>query len=695
MANRLERLRKNVQVKGSIDAVFLRNKTLTGANEEELSREPYKKSDLVYICISTTAKSISQVPLVVSKMINKREEYRPVPTSDPWQQLFFKPNYITDGYTFTESIVTHLLHDGEVFIIPFPPGMSPPQSLWVVRNKFVSPIKDEKYNRLLGWVYDPSGRVRDGGPVPTTGVVPLNIDEIARVFLFNPYDPLKGMAPLEAGKLNVVVDYKAAFYTSVFFDEGAVPGGVLSTEQRLGDKQFNRTKEQFESRHQGYRRSHRVAVLEQGLRYTQTGLSQKDMEFSDLRKLTAERIYQIFGMKKAIVSVTEDVNYATSKEQRKEWWEGTNLPLMSMATSALNFLLFPQSDLKVDFDTTTIAALKDALKDKVDTGHKLWLMGFTANEVNQRLDLGFGSKPWRDVWYVPVNLMPVEQALEPPDNPPALEPAPEPPKALPPAPERIIHLDETKEDARGESIWNNLVRRAAPLEESFSKKVSRVFSDMRKKTLELLYKGEKSPKDVEDEFFSDDGKNLEKFTDPLYREAILVGVSTIIDETGLGIAFDITNPESMSFLMGKKLKIRGVIQTVKDQIQLELTAGYQAGESIDQIADRIRNVFNVSKNRARSIARTEIIGAANEGRSIAINTSGYKKKRWWTALDEKVRKPQHTSMHGVIVNVGEAWVFPDGTSVRHPGDYTGPAHQIINCRCIEMVVPGTHYLLNS
>lgn len=702
MANRLDLLRKSSVVKSAIDAVFLRNRVMGGANEDEIMREPYKKSDLVYICISTTAKAISQIPLVVSQQINEKGEFRPLPDSNPWQRLFSNPNYLTDRYSFVESIISYLLHDGQLFVIPFPPTLDPPASLWVIRNKFVKPAKD-KSGRLLGWYYNPNIMMDPHSQDIPSGSIPLEIDEVARIFLFNPYDPLQGMSPLEAGKLNILVDYKAAHYTSVFFDEGAVPGGVLSTEQKLGDKQFSRTKEQFEARHQGYKKAHRVALLEQGLKYTQTGLSQKDMEFIDLKKHTAERIYQIFGMKKAIVSVTEDVNYATAREQRKEWWEGTNLPLMTMVTSALNFILFPpQSKLKIAFDISTIAALKDALKEKVETGYKMWQMGFTANEINQRLDMGFASKPWRNVWFCPVNLMPVQQILNPPEPEPLeLPPAKpngegeeEPPKALHPKVTFRFSKEGTPSDPRGERIWSARMQKLMPLEEMFSKKVSRVFTEMRKKTLELLYNGTKAPKDVDEELFSDDSKNLDRLTDPLYKESIIVGVGSIIDETGIAISFDVTDPEAISFLMGKKLKIRNLVQTVKDQIQRELVEAYEKGETIDEIADRIRRVYNISTNRARTIARTEIVGASNEGSAIAINRSGFKEKQWFTAMDERVR-PQHQMMHGTVVRVGEAWVFPDGSSVRHPGDYKGPAHQVINCRCIELVVPGSHYLLGD
>jgi HK97 family phage portal protein len=675
---------------------------MLGITENDVMGEPYKKSDLVYICISTTAKAISQVPLIVVRNSGSDGEYKPLSANDPWSQLFSRPNYITDRYSFVESIITYLLHDGEVFIIPFPPGLGPPGSLWVVRNKFIRPVKDPKSNLLVGWLYNQTGQFTAGNTAISSEGIPLHVDEVARVYLFNPYDPLKGMSPLEAGKMSIVVDYKASFYTSVFFDEGASPGGVISTENKLGDKQFSRVKEQFEARHQGFKKAHRIAVLEQGLKYTQTGLTQKDMEFGELRKLSAERIYQIFGMKKAVVSVMEDVNYATSREEIKLWWEGTNLPLMSLTTSALNFILFNQnSDLKLMFDITTVAALKEALKEKVDTGYKMWQMGFTANEINRRLDMGFGNKAWRDTWYVPVNLQPVERALNPPKptvpalptptTPPPALPPPKPPKALTEGGDEKL---SDKDEIRGEQSWNNFIHKTAALEEKFEKKVTRVFMDMRKRSLDSLFKSTKAPKDLDDELFSEDSKNISRFTDPLYGDAVIVGFTTMLDDIGSSIVFSVSDPEALAFLAMKNIQIKGIIQTIKDQIRVELMEAYEKGDTIDEIATRIRNVFNMSNSRAKIIARTEILGAAGEGRSLAINRSGYKEKRWFTAMDERVR-PQHRAMHGRTIKTGNPWVMPDGSSLRFPGDSRGPAHQVISCRCIETVVFESHFLLEG
>jgi hypothetical protein len=215
---------------------------------------------------------------------------------------------------------------------------------------------------------------------------------------------------------------------------------------------------------------------------------------------------------------------------------------------------------------------------------------------------------------------------------------------------------------------------------------------MRKRTLELLYSKkflediQKDLNDVDKELFLEEYKILEKAVYPFYVQTLILGSEMITQETGTSIAFSVTDPEAIYFLMNKKLEIQRVIQTVKNQIQVVLIESFERGDSLDQVAERIRGVFNIADGRARTIGRTEIMGTVNEGRYLTMNHSGFGEKEWFTALDERERA-DHRFMFGMRVRMGDVWAMPDGSFLRHPGDNRGVASQIIGCRCLEIAVP--------
>jgi HK97 family phage portal protein len=677
--NRLDKLRvaTNVVKSGAgWDAIFLKNLQLPEG--DSVLTDPYYKSDLVYVCISTTAKAIAQVPLTV--VAKKGKDWIRVEDRDPLQQLLDKPSTASPTqFDFISTVISQLLLNGHVWILPFPPGSRVYTALWVIPKANMEPVVNETSNQLDGWLYKAKEK---GKPIP------LGVDEVASIKFFNPKNPFLGMTPIEAGRLPIRTDFKTSVYNEKFFDEGAVPGGILSSDNKITDGQFERIVKQFEDKHKGFQQGHRLAILDNGLKFTQTGLSQKDMMFPELKKMNRESILQIFGMKKVVVSVTDDLNFATAKTERKEWWQGTNLPLMGMIETALTAVIFKNDiNYKIIFDISNVEALHEDFKDKVDTGDKLFKMGFSANEINARLQLGFDTKKWRDFWYVPSNTVKVLQdgTIEMIGVNPALQP-PKPPAELPPpeAPKAIEYKEgfSPDEEEQAGRRWREIVGGAELIQWEFESKIRRVFFDMRKKTLKLL--NVKAAKDVETEEYTDERRDLIAFVVPIYERALRYGASTLAEEIGVGLTFNLNDPQVIYYLTVTPLKLTGVIDTVKNEVRRQLIEGVTANETITEIADRFRSLFAGATKRAMTIATTEVGRALNYARSMEMQKAPYTTKIWFTALDERVR-PTHRAMHGLRILIGQSWVLGSGASLRFPGDPQGPARETINCRCIELI----------
>jgi hypothetical protein len=98
----------------------------------------------------------------------------------------------------------------------------------------------------------------------------------------------------------------------------------------------------------------------------------------------------------------------------------------------------------------------------------------------------------------------------------------------------------------------------------------------------------------------------------------------------------------------------------------------------------------VSLDRSRTIARTETHSAAQFGQSAAAESTGLQFRKYWVdARDERTRtdhiKAGKDSRDEVVMrsepfNVG-------GEALMFPGDPSGSAEQIINCRCVAVYRP--------
>lgn len=118
----------------------------------------------------------------------------------------------------------------------------------------------------------------------------------------------------------------------------------------------------------------------------------------------------------------------------------------------------------------------------------------------------------------------------------------------------------------------------------------------------------------------------------------------------------------------------------KEGLRGVLLEGYNNGESVQQIAERVDAYTGAKFNTSpEAIARTEIIGANNQAATESYRQGGFTKKRWLTSRDDKVR-PAHIAAEGQVVNIDEPFVV--GSSLlMFPGDKSPFPEDFINCRC--------------
>ncbi len=111
--------------------------------------------------------------------------------------------------------------------------------------------------------------------------------------------------------------------------------------------------------------------------------------------------------------------------------------------------------------------------------------------------------------------------------------------------------------------------------------------------------------------------------------------------------------------------LRGIGEETNKAIIRELSEGLQRGESIPNLARRIRDrVDHIGIHRARLMARTETMYALNEGTKTRYAQHGIEMVEWLTAWDERTCA-DCAALNGRVFKVSEAPPCP-----LHP-----------NCRC--------------
>ena len=153
--------------------------------------------------------------------------------------------------------------------------------------------------------------------------------------------------------------------------------------------------------------------------------------------------------------------------------------------------------------------------------------------------------------------------------------------------------------------------------------------------------------------------------------------------------------EAMKYLAREvvRQRIDGVEMETRQNIIRAIARGYVDGLGQDDIADAIMEAApQVSENRAKTIARTEVHGAANFGSLEAAKRTGVStKKEWLSAQDKRTRtfsqgdEFDHLNFDGTVVGMDANFALTSSKGARdtiqYPGDPSGAAANCINCRC--------------
>jgi len=132
-------------------------------------------------------------------------------------------------------------------------------------------------------------------------------------------------------------------------------------------------------------------------------------------------------------------------------------------------------------------------------------------------------------------------------------------------------------------------------------------------------------------------------------------------------------------------KVTQINRTTESQIRRVIRSGLDEGLAVSAIGGRIRSIAGpMSAVRANIIARTETHTAANFGAQQAAELTGLDMKREWvSAQDDRTRdtsEADHVDADGQTVGMNEPFTV-SGEQMMFPGDPSGSAANVINCRC--------------
>lgn len=144
----------------------------------------------------------------------------------------------------------------------------------------------------------------------------------------------------------------------------------------------------------------------------------------------------------------------------------------------------------------------------------------------------------------------------------------------------------------------------------------------------------------------------------------------------------VVNAEADDYLVEANNRLIGVGNVLWNTVRNEAVQAMRTGEGVEALKERIERVTKFSEFRADTIARTETIGAFNNGDWIAQQALGEfgPVEKVWVATGDARTRPEHLEVDGVVVPIDEPFDV-GGESMMYPHDDSASAANVVNCRC--------------
>lgn len=353
-------------------------------------KEGYDASAIVYTAVEKRAKLISSVPW--KAMRRTGDELVHEPNSD-LQKLINKPN--------PEQSTLELIYMAS-------------QQIDLSGDSILTKIRKTKHGEPIALWVMPSEKIEaKQGRNNIISQFKIGNNTIERkdaihLKLPSPSDPVFGQPILMSASRPVDIDREGANWQKSGLQNRGIMDIMIKVPEGTAQTERDIVKKTWLERQAGGDNARKPLITSGDVK--QFGQNAVEMDFINSRKTVWTEIAACFGIPLAAMGFTENVNLANAKEMNKSMWVDTIIPQLELIKRQLDAQLASEfgDEWVLEYDLSGVEALQTNLNEKIDAAEKLQRLGYTRNEINNKLELGFeNDEDTGNIRYEPVGLIPI------------------------------------------------------------------------------------------------------------------------------------------------------------------------------------------------------------------------------------------------------------------------------------------------
>lgn len=289
----------------------------------------------VYSCVRILSEAVACLPLHVYKYNDNGGKEKAI-NHPLYRLLHDEPNPEMTSFAFRETLMSHLLLWGNAYAQIIRNGKGEVVALYPLMPNKMTVDRDNKGN--LFYLYT---RSIEDAPLNGGNQVYLSPTDVLHIPGLG-FDGLIGYSPIAMAKNAIGMAIACEEYGAKFFANGAAPGGVLEHPGVVKDPA--KVRESWNSVYQGSGNAHKIAVLEEGMKYQSIGISPEQAQFLETRKFQINEIARIFRVPPHMVGDLEKSSFSNIEQQSLEFVKYTLDPWVIRWEQAMARILFSVSE---------------------------------------------------------------------------------------------------------------------------------------------------------------------------------------------------------------------------------------------------------------------------------------------------------------------------------------------------------------
>jgi HK97 family phage portal protein len=291
-------------------ADFIRGSDLDDGNLPSVTEENALRTSAVYACVKVISESIASLPLSLMQEtdgVKTRARGHPL-----YGVLHDLANEETTSLNFREAMLASLLLWGNAYAEIERDRVGHVCGLWFLSPSRTEVGRDAVTGNIRYLYTDDNGRQRE-----------FKRRDVFHIIGFS-LDGMKGISPIRQAAQTIGLSMATEEYGARFFSNGARPGGVLETPGVVKDP--DRLKATWNSQFQGVNRSHKIVVLEEGVKYHTIGIPPDEAQFLETRKFQLSEICRIFRVPPHMIADLDRATFSNIEHQAIEFVQHTLRP---------------------------------------------------------------------------------------------------------------------------------------------------------------------------------------------------------------------------------------------------------------------------------------------------------------------------------------------------------------------------------